>query len=46
MTLNTFMEHCTAFGGNWTAMLMHGIKKVDPEVYDQMPDRDYAFDEV
>lgn len=46
MTLDTFMNHCTACGGNWTAMLMTGIKKVAPEVYDQMPDRNYEFDEV
>lgn len=46
MTLDTFMNHCTACGGNWTAMLMTGIKEVAPEVYDQMPDRNYEFDEV
>ena len=46
MTLDTFMKHCTACGGNWTAMIMTGIKKVAPEVYDQMPDRTYEFDEV
>ena len=46
MTLDTFMNNCIACGGNWTAMLMTGIKKVAPEVYDQMPDRDYEFDEV
>lgn len=39
MTLDTFMNHCTACGGNWTAMLMTGIKEVAPEVYDQMTDR-------
>ena len=46
MTLDTFMDNCIACGGNWTAMLMTGIKKVAPEVYDQMPDRTYEFDEV
>ena len=46
MTLDTFMNHCTACGGNWTAMIMTGIKEVAPEVYDQMPDRTYEFDEV
>ena len=46
MTLDTFMTHCTACGGNWTAMIMTGIAEVAPEVYDQMPDRSYEFDEV
>ena len=46
MTLDTFMTHCTACGGNWTAMFMTGIKAVAPEVYDQMTDRTYEFDEV
>lgn len=46
MTLDTFMTHCTACGGNWTAMLITGIKEVAPEVYGQMPDRTYEFDEV
>ena len=46
MTLDTFMKHCTACGGNWTAMIITGIKEVAPEVYDQMPDRAYEFDEV
>lgn len=46
MTLDTFMNRCIACGGNWTAMLMTGIKEVAPEIYAQMPDRSYAFDEV
>ena len=46
MTLDTFMKHCTACGGNWTAMIITGIKEVAPGVYDQMPDRTYEFDEV
>ena len=46
MTLDTFMKNCIACGGNWTAMLMTGIEKVAPEVYDQMTDRTYEFDEV
>ena len=46
MTFNNFMEHCTLCGGNWTAMLMTGIKAVAPEVYEKMPDRPYSFDEV
>ena len=46
MTLDTFMTHCFACGGNWTAMIMTGIEEVAPEVYAQMPDRTYEFDEV
>lgn len=46
MTLNEFLNHCTACGGNWTAMIMSGIKEVAPKVYAEMPDRSYEFDEV
>lgn len=46
MTLDEFMSKCTACGGNWTRMLMTGIKEVAPSVYDAMPDRSYEFDEV
>lgn len=46
MKFSEFLEHCTACGGNWTAMLMTGIKEVFPEVYDKMEDRRYNFIEV
>lgn len=46
MTFNEFMENCTSCGGNWTAMLISGIKKVAPKVYMQMPDRDFRFEEI
>lgn len=38
MTYNDFLDHCIACGGNWTAMLLTGIKALYPEVYDAIPD--------
>ena len=46
MTYAEFIEKCTACGGNWVAMMMSGIKEVAPEIYDEMPERSYGFDEV
>lgn len=46
MTFNEFLGKCTACGGNWTAMLMSGIKEVAPAIYDEMPDRSFSFDEI
>lgn len=47
MTFNEFMSKCTACGGNWTAMILSGIKAVAPAVYAEMPDdRSFTFDEV
>lgn len=46
MTFTEFLTYCIACGGNWTAMIMSGIKAVAPEVYEAMPDRSYSFDEV
>jgi hypothetical protein len=46
MTFNEFLEKCTLCGGNWTAMLMTGIKAVAPTIYEEMPDRSFSFDEV
>lgn len=33
----------TACGGNWTAMLITGIKACAPELYEAMPDVSYDF---
>ena len=33
MTMNEFMQNCSACGGNWGAMLLTGIKRVFPEYY-------------
>ena len=38
MTMNEFLSHCTACGGNWGGMLLSGINKLYPEVYDAIPD--------
>lgn len=46
MTLDEFMNKCTACGGNWTQMIMTGIKAVAPTIYEEMPNRSYEFDEV
>ena len=38
MTNKEFLTHCTACGGNWVGMLLTGIKKLYPEVYDAVPE--------
>lgn len=38
MTMDQFLNHCTACGGNWGGMLLTGIKALYPEVYDAIPD--------
>jgi hypothetical protein len=39
-------KDCTACGGNWTAMILSGIKKRWPEYYETMPDKSYSFMEA
>lgn len=46
MTFDEFLDKCTACGGNWTAMILSGIKNVAPEVYAALPDASYRFDEA
>ena len=46
MTFTEFLNKCTACGGNWTAMLLTGIKACFPEYYATMPDKPYDFYEV
>lgn len=46
MTFKDFMDNCIASGGNWTQMIMTGIKAVSPTIYEEMPNRAYGFDEV
>lgn len=36
MTMNEFMQNCSACGGNWGAMLLTGIKRVFPEHYTEV----------
>lgn len=38
MDMNTFLTHCTACGGNWGGMLLTGIKKLWPAVWDAIPE--------
>lgn len=38
MTMDDFLKHCTACGGNWGGMLLTGLKELYPEVYDAIPD--------
>lgn len=33
-----FLDHCTACGGNWAGMLLTGIRKLYPTVWDAIPD--------
>lgn len=46
MNFSEFLTHCTACGGNWTAMLMSGIKTVFPEHFAQMEDKEYSFEDL
>ena len=38
MTMEDFLKHCTACGGNWGGMLLTGLKELYPEVYDAIPE--------
>lgn len=38
--------HGVACGGNWAAMLMSAIKSGLPEVYKNLEDRSYSFEEL
>lgn len=38
MSLRDFLSNCTACGGNWGGMLLTGIKKVYPLVWNIIPD--------
>ena len=43
MTQDEFLNHCTACGGNWGGMLLTGIHKLYPEVWDLIPDKMGVF---
>lgn len=38
MTMDDFLPHCTACGGDWGGMLLTGIKALYPAVYNAIPD--------
>ena len=53
MSMKEFLSHCYASGGNWTAMLMSGIRNLSEKnndfkmIYDSMPgDKEYSFADV
>lgn len=35
---DSFLSHCAACGGNWSAMLLTGIHELWPEVWEAIPD--------
>ena len=37
-TFKSFLEHCTACGGNWGGMLLSGLRELYPDVWDVIPD--------
>ena len=37
-TFKEFLTHCTCCGGNWGGMLLTGIKKLYPDVWEAIPD--------
>ena len=39
-------EHGIACGGNWAAMLMSTIQRGLPEVFKEMEDKEYEFEEL
>lgn len=36
--VETFLKHCTCYGGNWGGMFLSGIKKLYPNVWEAIPD--------
>ena len=45
MSMREFLQSCTACGGNWGGMLLSGIKRLFPTVWDAIPNDmgDYAW---
>lgn len=38
MTMDEFLNHCTACGGNWGGMLLTGIRELWPAVWEAIPE--------
>ena len=38
MTFKQFLDNCTACGGNWGGMLLTGINRLWPDVWEAIPD--------
>lgn len=39
MSFHDFLKECVACGGNWGGMLLSGIKRLRPEVWDAIPEK-------
>jgi hypothetical protein len=39
MTTDEFLDHCIACGGNWGGMLLSGVERLYPAVYEAIPDQ-------
>ena len=37
MPFNEFLKHCHTCGGDWTGMLLSGIREINPEYFDKIP---------
>lgn len=42
-SFKNFLSYCTACGGNWGGMLLTGINKLYPKVYEAIPDNMGCF---
>lgn len=38
MSMEEFMTYCSACGGNWGGMLLTGVKRLYPKVYEAIPE--------
>lgn len=43
MTIDDFLTHCTTCGGNWVGLLITGVQKLYPAVYNRIPDKMGSF---
>lgn len=38
MSFKDFLDQCTACGGNWGGMLLSGVRRLYPDVWDAIPE--------
>lgn len=38
ITFDQFLDKCVACGGNWGGMLLSGLKKLRPKIWEAIPD--------
>ena len=38
MSFKDFLDLCTACGGNWGGMLLSGVRRLYPDVWDAIPE--------